>query len=64
MHDPTSCIAFISHRAKIKAACLSLFRDKNCFIFKHLSASKGCRDKCGISCLRFSMIPALILNLK
>ena len=27
-----------------------LFRDKNSLIFKHLSASKGCRDKCDISC--------------
>ena len=27
-----------------------LFRDKNSHIFKHLSASKGCKDKCDISC--------------
>ena len=29
-----------------------LFRDKNSHIFKHLSASKGCRDKCDISCFK------------
>ena len=29
-----------------------LFRDKNFHIFKHLSASKGCRDKCDISCFK------------
>ena len=27
-----------------------LFRDKNSHIFKHFSASKGCRDKCDIFC--------------
>ena len=26
--------------------------DKNSHIFKHLSASKGCRDKCDISCFK------------
>ena len=29
-----------------------LFRDKISHIFKHLSASKGCRDKCDISCFK------------
>ena len=29
-----------------------LFRDKNSHIFKHLSASKGCKDKCDISCFK------------
>ena len=29
-----------------------LFRDKHSHIFKHLSASKGCRDKCDISCFK------------
>ena len=29
-----------------------LFRDKNSHIFKHLSASKGFRDKCDISCFK------------
>ena len=29
-----------------------LFRDENSHIFKHLSASKGCRDKCDISCVK------------
>ena len=29
-----------------------LFRDKNSHIFKRLSASKGCRDKCYISCFK------------
>ena len=29
-----------------------LFRDKNSHIFKHLRASKGCRDKCDISCFK------------
>ena len=29
-----------------------LFRDKNSHIFKHLSASKDCRDKCDISCFK------------
>ena len=28
-----------------------LFRDKNSHSFKHISASKGCRDKCDVSCL-------------
>ena len=28
------------------------FRDKNSHIFKHLSASKGCKDKCDISCFK------------
>ena len=30
----------------------NLFRDKNSHIFKHLSASKGCGDKCDISCFK------------
>ena len=29
-----------------------LCRDKNCHIFKHLNASKGCRDKFDISCFK------------
>ena len=29
-----------------------LFRDKNSHILKHLSASKGCRGKCDISCFK------------
>ena len=29
-----------------------LFRDKNSDVLKHLSASKGCRDKCDISCFK------------
>ena len=29
-----------------------LFQDKIPHIFKHLSASKGCRDKCDISCFK------------
>ena len=29
-----------------------LFRDKNSHIFKHLCASKGCKDKCNISCFK------------
>ena len=29
-----------------------LFWDKNSHILKHLSASKGCRDKCDISCFK------------
>ena len=28
------------------------FGTKNSHIFKHLSASKGCRDKCDISCFK------------
>ena len=40
-----------------------LFWDKKTHIFKHFSASKGCRDKCDLV-LRFLIMPALILNLK
>ena len=29
-----------------------LFWDKHSHVFKHLSASKGCRDKCDISCFK------------
>ena len=29
-----------------------LFHDKNSHIFKHLSASKWCKDKCDISCFK------------
>ena len=29
-----------------------LFWDKNSHIFQHLSASKGCKDKCDISCFK------------
>jgi len=28
------------------------FRDKNSRVFKQLGASKGCRDKCDISCFK------------
>ena len=31
---------------------LDLFGDKNFHIFKHLSGSKGCKDKCDISCFK------------
>ena len=29
-----------------------LLQDKNSYIFKHLGASKGCRDKCDVSCFK------------
>ena len=29
-----------------------IFRDKNSYTIKHLSASKGYRDKCDISCFQ------------
>ena len=41
------------------------FRDKNSHIFKHFSASKGCKEISAIFLvLRLSIMPAHILNLK
>ena len=37
-----------------------LFRDRNSYIFKHLSASKGCKDKCDFLVLRLSIDHASI----
>ena len=35
-----------------RVTCEHLFGDKNSGIFKHLGASKGCRDKCDASCFQ------------
>ena len=45
---------YFTQKLKFKTRKIFIFRDKNFHIFKHLSASKGCRDKCDVS--RFKIL--------